>query len=215
MPSTTAPQIGSRRQVFASLLVLTLLSGVVHGVLDGRWSVHEDKVAHGNLLNDLPESFGEWTLVEHGDIHEGALQQLRCYGSVRNVYRHGPTNTLLNVAVMYGPRGPIAVHTPEVCYSSEGTEQTRKRSKETVETDSGPNQFWSVEFARRDDPSSRFEVWYGWTSGANWTAAEHPRFWLTDDLYKIQLSGPSTYSSFSPCKSFLTDFLPHLEQHIK
>ena len=28
---------------------------------------------------------------------------------------------------MFGPRGPMAVHTPEVCFDSVGTSQTRDR----------------------------------------------------------------------------------------
>ncbi|MCS7466778.1 EpsI family protein [Stieleria sp. ICT_E10.1] len=209
------PAISSRRHAIAALLVLTLLSGVVHGVLDGRWAIEQDKEATGAALKELPKKLGEWTLVEDGDLDEKSLQMLRCYGSFRNVYRHELTKTLVHVAVMYGPRGPIAVHTPEVCYSSEGTKQTRDRLVETVETPNQRNQFWSVEFTRNNDPSSKFEVWYGWSSGDEWVAAEHPRFWLTDDLYKIQLSGPSIESSFNPCQSFLAALLPHLEQHIK
>lgn len=209
------PSLSSRRHILTAILALTLLSGVVHGYLDGRWAVQSDKIAVGSQLQDLPKSFGDWTLVEEGDLAEGALKQLRCYGSVNNVYRHEPTKTLVNAAIMYGPRGPIAVHTPEVCYSSEGTKQARQRTAETVKTKDRDDQFWSVEFTRNDDPDSSFEVWYGWSSGDGWVAAEHPRFWLTEDLYKIQLSGPLTQSSFSPCESFLAALLPHLEQHIK
>lgn len=209
------PPLASRRNAIAALLVLTLLSGVVHGVLDGRWSAEQDKVAVGDQLSELPEALGDWVLVEDGELDEVALRLLRCYGSFRNVYRHTPTKTLVNVAVIYGPRGPTAVHRPEICYSSEGTEQTRDRLIETIETKDGVNQFWSVQFADKEDPNAKFEVWYGFSSGAEWMAAEYPRFWLTDDLYKIQLSGPSTEASFNPCKSLLTALLPHLEKHIK
>jgi hypothetical protein len=158
---------------------------------------------------------GDWTLVEEGDLDDSALEILRCFGSFRNVYQHIPTKSIVQVAVMYGPRGPIAVHTPEVCYSSQGTTETKSREVETVESDGKTNEFWSVEFAYNDDPDSFFEVWYAWSAGEEWVAAEHPRFWLTEDLFKIQLSGPSRGTSFSPCKSLLTALLPHLQQHIK
>ncbi|WP_182870583.1 exosortase-associated EpsI family protein [Rhodopirellula sp. JC639] len=209
------PPLTSRRPIIVALLMLTLFSGVVHGVLDGRWAMQEDKTATGAALKELPKKIGAWTLVEEGDIDESALQLLRCYGSFMNVYRHDLTKSLVTAAVLYGPRGPIAVHTPEFCYSSEGTDQSRSRLVETITIGDTGHRFWSVEFTRNDDPSDKFEVWYGWSTGGEWMAAEHPRFWLTDDLYKIQLSGPSIESSFNPCESFLTALLPHLEQHIK
>ncbi|MCO8122488.1 EpsI family protein [Stieleria sp. TO1_6] len=208
-------RLHSRRFAVAALLGLTLLSGVVHGYLDGRWTIGTDKQAVGDQLHDLPETLGDWTLVESGNLEENALQMLRCYGSFLNVYRHNDTKALVNVAVMYGPRGPIAVHTPEVCYSSQGTDLVRERRVETISVENQENRFWSVEFVRDNDPSSAFEVWYGWSDGGSWVAAENPRYWMTDDLYKIQLSGPASKTSFSACKSFLTALLPHLEQHIK
>ena len=204
-----------RKPLITMVIVLTLLSGVVHGVLDGRWSKQEDKVKIGLQLRDLPEQLGEWALVDESDLDEGASKMLRCYGSFKNMYVHGPTKTQVQIAVMYGPRGPMAVHKPEICYVSEGSKQARGRVVETVATGGVDHQFWSVQFEREDDPEARFDVWYGFSTGGTWLAAKRPRFWLTDDLFKIQISGPATKSSFSPCKSFLTELLPVLEQRIQ
>lgn len=205
----------SRRVIVASLLGLTLLSGVVHGYLDGRWTTRESRSDQGALLAELPKSFGAWNVLDEQELQEGAQQLLRCYGSVVRVYQHQETGVMVNVAVIYGPRGPIAVHTPEVCYNSVGTKQTRPRRAETFQTNDKRHQFWSVEFSRDDEPDASLAVYYGWSDGGAFVAAESPRFWLTDDLYKLQLAGPVTGSAFDPCHSFLEALLPHLEQHIK
>jgi hypothetical protein len=203
--------IHSRRAVIASLLALTLLSGVVHGYLDGRWTTKESRSVQGDALQQLPSTVGEWTLLDEQDLPDSAQRLLRCYGSVVRVYQHNETGVMVNVAVLYGPRGPIAVHTPEVCYSSVGTKQTRQRRAETFVTDDQRHQLWSVEFSRDDAPDASLAVFYGWSDGGAFVAADSPRFWLTDDLYKIQLAGPVTGSAFDPCHSFLEAFLPHLE----
>ncbi|WP_235908430.1 exosortase-associated EpsI family protein [Roseiconus nitratireducens] len=209
--SNSKPSFNSRRYAVVALLVLIVMSGVVHGYLDGRWSLAEDKTRLGEQLLEIPAEFGDWQLVEEGELADSAAKMLRCYGSVVRVYRHQPTGSIINVAVLYGPRGPIAVHTPEICYSSEGTEQAGKARVETVTTDGQQHHFWSVQFLEDGNPDPSLEVWYGWSNGDAFTAADHPRFWPTADLYKIQLAGPVAQSDFNACKSFLASLLPHLE----
>ena len=204
----------SRRSALVVLLVLTLLSGVVHGVLDGRWQSGENKKAAGQRLHEIPHTMGDWTLAKSEELEESAARLLRCYGSLVRTYTHQTTGISVKVALLFGPRGPIAVHTPEVCYVSAGTKQFRKRQVEAVETASAAHSLWSVEFTRDEEVEPTFEVWYAWSEGEHWTAADAPRFWLTDDLYKIQLSGPVPEAGFDPCESFVKALLPHLEQII-
>ena len=211
----TNNSLQSRRFVIAALLALTLLSGVVHGYLDGRWTTQASRSEQGELLSQIPSKLGDWTLMDEQDLPESAQRLLRCYGSVVRVYQHTESGAMVNVAVMYGPRGPIAVHTPEICYSSVGTKQTRPRKIETITTDKNRHQVWSVEFSRDDQPDASLAVYYGWSDGGAFVAADSPRFWLTDDLYKVQLAGPVTGSAIDPCQSFLDSFMPHLEKFVQ
>ncbi|PAY16621.1 hypothetical protein CKO51_25960 [Rhodopirellula sp. SM50] len=213
--SNQSHPIQSRRVIVASLLALTLLSGVVHGYLDGRWTTQTSRSDQATLLNQLPTAIGPWTMLDEQQLPESTQRLLRCYGSVVRVYQHTETGVMVNFAIMYGPRGPIAVHTPEVCYSSVGTNQTRPRRMETFETKENRHHVWSVEFSRDDEPEASLAVYYGWSDGGAFVAADSPRFWLTDDLYKIQLAGPVTGSAIDPCHSFLEAFLPHLEKLVQ
>ncbi|MFG0254566.1 MAG: exosortase-associated EpsI family protein, partial [Rhodopirellula sp. JB053] len=119
----------------AILAVLTLMSGIVHGYLDGRWATNDDSTAKGSRLSDLPTQLGDWKLVETTELDDGAADLLRCYGSIVREYQNELTGAKVNVAILFGPRGPIAVHTPEVCYSSIGTKQVGEREAESISSD--------------------------------------------------------------------------------
>lgn len=207
--------LSSRRTVVAAILAITVLSGVVHGYLDGRWSGAKADGGSYDRLNQLPEQIGDWKLVDRQELSANAEDLLRCYGSVIRLYQHSETGLMVNFAIMHGPRGPIAVHTPEVCYSSEGTEQSRQRIAKTFRTKDRLHELWSVEFTRDGQSDASMEVVYGWSDGGTFVAAENPRFWLTDDLYKLQLAGPVGTATFDPCQSFLDALLPHLEKLVE
>ena len=126
------------------------------------------------------------------------------------VYRNQTTGAMINAALLFGPRGPIAVHTPEICYDSVGTEQTRERQVESIKTDAGTHQLWSVQFSKAPDPEPSIEVWYAWSDGGTWEAKENPRLWMTDKLYKIQIAGPVDPDK-RPCRDFMKAFLPQVD----
>jgi hypothetical protein len=194
---------------------LVLLSGVVHGMLDGRWSKASDMNEQGQGLSQLPDTCGEWEVVEKRELEQRAAEMLRCFGSEYRVYRHREQDVSVSVVLLFGPRGPIAVHTPEICYDSVGTEIVRERQAEKISTVKNQHQLWSVQFSSDENQDPDLEVWYAWSDGGGWKAAKHPRFWMTDSLYKIQLAGPIGQGGFQPCRDFLDAFLPQVEKVIQ
>jgi len=200
-------------QGVAVAIAITLLAGIAHGYLDGRWSAQLDLRAQGAMVKELPDKCGSWVLVNEGDLDQGAADVLRCYGSTVCEYLNEETGDRINVAVLFGPRGPTAIHIPEICFNSIGTNQVGDRQVETINIAGTEHTLWSVQFARGDDPRPSIDAWYAWSDGGAWQASNYPRFWMTDTLYKVQVSGPvSEGASVSPCRSFLTAFLPHLEE---
>jgi hypothetical protein len=180
--------------------------------LDGRWSDAEDLQIVSQQLQTLPDRCGDWVLKEQQELDEGAAQMLRCYGSCVRLYHNEVLNADVNVAVLFGPRGSIAVHTPEVCYSSIGTKQVGETVTRTISTKTTKHNLWSARFSKDPDPNPVLNVWYAWSDGGNWHASKHPRFWMTDNLYKIQVAGPVGEASQQPCADFLKAFLPYLEK---
>ena len=206
---TTLPKFTLGLAVAVSV---TVLSGIAHGVLDGRWSAQADQYAHGAKLNQLDDSCGAWKLSEVNALDESAEAVLRCYGSTVHEYVNEVTGDRVSVAVLFGPRGPTAIHIPEICFDSVGTDQVGSRREESIELNGKRNTFWSVKFSRDGEPEPSIDVWYAWSDGGEWIAGNYPRFWMTETLYKVQVSGPvGDGKSASPCRDFLTAFLPNLE----
>lgn len=197
-------------------VLATLLSGVVHGRLDGRWSAAPKLTEIGSKLNSLPDRVGQWELVEETPLPQNAQDILRCFGSTNRVYQNIDTADRVTVAVMFGRRGPIAVHTPEVCYSGRGTKQSGPTRREIVPIDSVNHSVWTVSFEDNQDKQPKLEVLYAWSVGEEWVAADNPRFWLTENLYKIQIAGPPTAKGQeSVTLEFFRELIPQLQTRIE
>lgn len=193
----------------AALLVVTLgvSSGLAHGLLDGRWLIQPNLQAIGGQLDRLPAKLGDWVLLQDDELPASALEMLRCYGHTYRTYQNTNTGSRVSVAVLFGPRGPIAVHTPELCYSSQGVSQSQERYAVKVDTEDQSHTLWKVDFMSALSAEPEFSVYYAWSDGGPWQASKQPRFWLTDRLYKIQLSVPPDKPG-RPAES--KDFLQHL-----
>lgn len=200
----------------AMIATLTISSGLLHGYLDNRWEVGPDLQAIGRRLPALPEQCGPWTSVSDQELDPSAQELLRCEGYLVRDYWKPETGERVSVAVLFGPRGPIAVHTPEVCYRSAGTEPIGERTAETINTEGVEDELWHIQFGRPNSPDPTLDVWYAWSDGGPWQASEHPRFWLAHHLYKIQLAGsPAAEGGELPCRDFLTSFLPVVRAAIR
>lgn len=197
----------------AAVLTLTLTSGLVHGYLDARWTAGADIEATAAKLPAMPEQVGPWVRVSDHELDASAQRLLRCDGYLNRQYWNPTTGDRISIAILFGPRGPIAVHTPEICYSSAGMQPVGERVAETIESEGEEDQLWHLQFSPADAPAANLDVWYGWSDGGAWVAGKYPRFWLTDRLFKIQLAGAAVSSgSELPCRDFLTHFLPAFRQ---
>jgi hypothetical protein len=70
-------------------------------------------------------------------------------------------------------------------------------------------------FTSNDVEKSKLHVTYGWSDGGPWLAAENPRFWRTDYLYKIQTASGLGKGNVAATNRFLQDFLPEIRKIMK
>lgn len=207
--------IAPRGKAILLCILLILTGGVAHGYLDGRWTRLDIVKEQAETLQTLPVNIGNWRLVSETELEDSAKRILRCYGSTLREYANDITGDQITVFVVYGPRGPIAVHTPEVCYSSIGTEPAGERVSTPIMINGETQTLWKVKFRKPDaNEPPHMEVCYGWSDGGPWKASSLPRVWLTDSLYKIQVAGPPAKSGedTSPVEDFLREFLPALQR---
>jgi hypothetical protein len=199
----------------AIAIALSCTSALAHGWLDGRWGNQPDLVQRAAQLQQLPDTIGDWVLLEERELADNAASMLRCYGYNHTVYQNTRTGKSITMAVLFGPRGPIAVHTPEICYSGQGVQSAGGRSRVVIDGKK-PQTIWKVSFLSKVDAQPELDVYYAWSDGGPWQAAEQPRFWLTEDLYKIQIAGPPAVAGEpSECEQFLEQLFPLLAPLIK
>jgi uncharacterized protein DUF3485 len=197
---------------------LTVASGTVIGKMSNRWGPSQDSLAAARKLEEFPEEFGNWKLRSSERMSDDVVEMLECSGHFSRVYANQESGEVVNVAVTVGPSGPIAVHTPEVCFSSRA-HKTLESRKSTAVGDSD-DQFWATTFESNDLNANLIRVYYGWTPGDHWAATENPRVSLAwcPYLYKIQLASHlpagTDLTSNDPCKNFLEDFIPVMKEHL-
>ena len=197
-------------------LALILLGGVAHGVLSNRWGVSENIQALGTQLNSIPMEIGPWKCSEEGKLEDRVIYGiLEANGYISRVYVHQSTAEAINVFLVFGPKGPIAVHTPEICYSARAVTQTSERQPVPADYDGKDGQLWELGFETNSVDKRKMSVYYGWTDGGAWQAAKSPRFWRTDYLYKFQTSCQAVGKKEDSTDEFFRVFLPEVRKVLR
>ncbi len=217
--SRFAPIIG----VFL-LLSATLVAGIVHGRITNRWGVQPSaQHASDQLRPELPEECGSWKM--NGPpltMSPEACRILQDPTYFSRAYVHQQTGDEVTIFVLLGQPGPVAVHTPEICYSSKDYSISSARQKITVKLPSGASHdFWDLPLkANNPFRDGAVRVFYAWSTGTKWEASERPRFSYggLPHLYKLQMAVHSRPGSqakdFDPGRDFLANFLPQLQPRL-
>ena len=202
-----------------ALVAMTVAAGIVHGRWTNRWGHRPNIESAGIRLEQLPMDIGDWHSDQNDALDPVVAGLLQCAGSVNRVYENQKSGDKVSVAVLLGPSGPIAVHTPEICYSSIDYQIAQDRSRWTMaEADQPGDEFWDLRMQGNDVAASPIRVLYGWTKEKFWNATENPRFSYggSSYLYKLQLAGPIPIEDQKRdvCREFLAAFLPILRKHM-
>jgi hypothetical protein len=120
-----------------------------------------------------------------------------------------------------GRPGPVATHTPEVCYGASGY-QVGARKPIRLDTQEVSAQFWTSDAIRtKVTEETRIRLYWAWNGGQGWVASadarnEFPRYRhpILHKLYIIRDLNDSTAAlsgKEEPCEAFLQALLPELE----
>jgi hypothetical protein len=208
---------------FILTIAITIVGGVLHGRLTGRWGASLEALAAAERLESLPTKLGSWQLEKTEELSAFEMNELEPYGHVSRVYFDSATGQRVSFFVVVGPVGKTAAHTPEICYSSQAYTMidAPKPTNPDVEGHR-KDALFAMTFRSNSLDAGLLRVYYGWSTGSNWEAPEEwdGRFLFARSpyLYKLQLSanlGPdATPDSIDPCESFLKDLLPVLRDHM-
>jgi len=168
----------------------------------------------GQKLREIPLELGPWRAEQDEELHKNTVSLLECEGYIFRIYQNTDTSEVVSVAVLFGPKGPIAVHTPEVCYRSQDVNQTTDRKPLEIAFDGTDSKLWKLTFETKTE-KAKLNVLYGWSDGGPWYASNFwTRFWPTDYLYKIQTASQSVREGQDSTTDFLRVFLPELRKRM-
>jgi hypothetical protein len=206
-------------------IIVSVFLFIGYGAAEAWWTNrwHDiDFTGPVRRLDDIPNSLGGWVseplkLTER----EISIGQIQSYWYRR--YVHASTGKVLTVLLVAGSPGPIAAHTPEVCFAGAGysdvAEPVRRPFSDRATGVS--SEFWTMNFRKVDgafpDP---LRVTWSWTADGMWQAAASPRFSFAryPVLYKLyviqQLTRLDDPDAKDTCDKFLSLLLPELRRRL-
>jgi hypothetical protein len=198
--------------IVAVLLLAT--SGIVHGLWTDRWGVSTELEAAAARLESVPMVVGDWH-AEARTIPDEELIKAEVLGYISRSYRH-PTKGEMNVLLLCGRPGPIAVHTPDICFPGNGFKlQGDAQSVRVAQAD-----FHMIRLSKAKLLPEYLRVFWSWSSGNGWSAPANPRFTFAGNkfLYKLYIvhrrENPEEPVKDDPALEFLEELLPSLEKHL-
>ncbi len=194
-------------------------SGVASGLFTNRWEPAADFGPVQAGMDTLPTARGPWasrtTTVERDALDLGGIR-----AHLSREYREAGSGRAIQVLWVAGKPGPIAVHTPDVCFQGAGFVLTG--DPVPIEVGSSGARFWRATFVNKTVAiTTRIAVYWGWNGGDGWEAADHRaarlRYSLLPALHKLYLVTELPHSG-TPDTDVLGDFpdrfLPELDRII-
>ena len=170
---------------------LTLAVGVIHGRMRNRWGPPADAQVAVDRMQEIPLEFGNWRCKSLEKLNALTLEILECHGHWVRRYVNTSSGEAVSVTLLLGPAGPIAVHTPEVCFSSQAYKNRSPRTQVSIEHPPAPaDQFWVLTYQTSDLRADVLRLYFAWSTGSHWSASSNARYVFAGApyLYKIQLS---------------------------
>jgi hypothetical protein len=208
------------RWIYAAAASLALLAaGLVHGFWTDRWAASVATTEAAALLGQVPRDLAEWKgedlEVKPGQAGPGVT------GCLQRRYTHARSGAVVVLALVNGRPGPVATHTPEVCYGASGYLVGER--KPFVAGGEAGRQFWTSDAVRtKVTEETRVRLYWAWNGGEGWVASAdarqafpRSRYPVLHKLYVLrELAGPkdAPKPEDEPCVAFLQVLLPELEK---
>ncbi len=199
---------------------LTILSGYLQGNMSRRWEVPADMLAIGKALERFPSQVGPWQVVSNEALSETVTQVLECTGYVLRNYTNPETGETVSLGLLLGPSGPMAIHTPDICYSSQAYDRVDEPKQVKIAGKNGlEGEFWAQTFKAKSVDGELLRVRYAWRADGIWHATEGARLALAryPYLYKVQVAAPLSdlADDNDAGYRFLQDFLAVAQTELK
>jgi hypothetical protein len=174
----------------ALLIAITVAAAIVQGRATNRWGASDTATHAATIFTRLPESFGDWKLLETQKLSPLVCGTLQTEHYSQGVYEHRTTGQRATLTLLLGPPGPMSVHTPEICYSAADFSKISDRQHVNIAAGDTNDTAWMTQFhSTHDLQGSVIRVYYSWHDGQRWKAVEEPRvtYGARPYLFKVQV----------------------------
>jgi hypothetical protein len=210
-----------QRLAMIAAILLVVLSGVIQGIWTERWQASGARQEAASRLGRVPLTVGDWEGKDLS-VDPQAFAQARLDGFLWRRYQNAVTGEVVSLLLVCGPPGPVAAHTPDLCYSGQGNEMLDQPGRRTYGTSSAaePATFWSARFSRPSDPfggqlriSWSFNARGAWTTpdSARWAFAGIPVLYKLYVLCDVRPAGLGQEEG-DPAKAFLEVAIPEVDK---
>jgi len=155
--------------ILAGFAVVTV-SAIDYGRQTGRWHQEDNLSAIKARLEQLPSELGDWR-SQSATLDARQMEVARIDGYLLRNYVNRKTGDELQMLLVCGQPGPIAAHTPDVCYAGAGYIQKGKLEKKKVDG----NEFVVGNFAKGPPLPDPLCIWWAWSADGHWMAPDYPR----------------------------------------
>jgi hypothetical protein len=202
--------------------IVLAASGVAHGLRTERWQKSNATSQAAQRLQQIPMTLGPWEATS-SELAEDVLKKAEIVGYISRDYINRETGSVVSVLLVCGRPGPIAVHTPDICFRGHGyVFRSKEKQHEISVVDSAtPARFW---LATPDKESGGvldyLRVLWSWTPNGTWTAPDNPRLTFASEqvLYKLyitqHLSSPQDPADDDDCTKFVRLLIPTLQRFL-
>jgi hypothetical protein len=199
---------------------IVIAAGYVHGRWIDRWSPAQAVEAATAKLAAVPTTLGDWQgrLIE---LDQKTIDRAGIAGYVMRRYEHGPSGTAVSVLLVCGRPGPIAAHTPEVCYGGAGFEPLGESAQQAIRPAPAgpPAEFLTAVFGKPNAAVPTYlRIFWSWNGGEGWETSDSPRlrFARYPSLYKLyivrEMATADGAAGDDPSLAFVKDLLPALDR---
>jgi len=203
--------------------VCILGTGIAHGLKTERWWSSPALQQAASRLDELPSEIGDWT-SKPVEMSERQLQQAEATNHFSRQYINRKTGAVLSVMMLCGPPGPISVHPPTVCFTSQGFRLVAPETRYTLTLDDGTvlGELFVGEFVRPSQTGTLImRTFWGWNATGDWQAPDNPRATfapLNNFLYKVYVSrgmvGLDEPLESDPCVDFMKELLAEAKKDL-
>jgi hypothetical protein len=152
----------TRLLLVAGATFLMVGAGVIHGLRTDRWGAKADIESAASRLDGVPMTMGEWE-GRPMEINARQLAIAEAVGHLSRAYVNRRTGMEVSVVVLCGRPGPIALHSPEVCYAGSGYSLKSETEKCAVKGDDGfTADLYKAQFVKAGAAPDTLNVFWAW-----------------------------------------------------